>query len=222
MLNEAPGLERDGYSPGIPPLFHSRREIALLKDKSASPGFGYLKQGTILGIDQSTLQVVPVPVDDGSVDAIDIARSRVTLDYSTGTSVVSVSEEDAAKYSVGDAVVLSNLTPIYADMGTVVSKAAPAGGSVVITVTGSVAEVAFTIANRAALSHKTAASDPFYAASCVLDKDLNVGTSAEASAVPTSVVFGNCILYTAFLTGLSAKSITDLGAIQDGLHTIIK
>jgi hypothetical protein len=218
MNNEAPGLVRGGMSPGIRPLFHSRRDIALIKDKSASNGFGILNAGTVMGTDTATDQVVPVPTDPAVIDA---SRSALTLDYATGTSVVSVSEADAAKFNVGDAIVVNNETPVYFDLGTVVSKAAAVSGSVVITVSGSAATIVITTALTAALSHKTAAADPFYAASCLLDKDIDTGVTAGNSPVPCSVVFKNAMVYTVYLKGMSAKSITDLGAIQDGVHTII-
>jgi hypothetical protein len=221
-MNEAPGIERTGYTPGLPPLFHSRAEIALIKDKSAHAGFGYLKRGRVMATTVADELVVPVPVDSGSVDAIDAARSRLVVDAGDTDTTVTVSEADAAKFRVGDEVVLNNLTPVYQDLGAITKIAAPANGQVVITVTNAVSGALMTVASRSALSHKTAAASPFYAASCVLDKDINTGTAGTDNAVPVSVVFGNCILYTAFLTGMSAKSLTDLGAIQDGVHTIIK
>jgi hypothetical protein len=221
MLNEAPGLVRGGMSPGIRPLFHSRREIALIKDKSANSGFGVLKAGRVLATTTVDGQVVPVPVDDGSVDTIDIARPRLAVNYVSGESTFSLSEADAAKFRVGDAVDFNNETPVYADMGSITAIGAPIAGVVIVTVDGSAVSTVMTTALSAAVSHKTAAATPFYAASCLLDKDIDTGVSAETNAVPCSVVFKNAMVYTVYLTGMSDKSITDLGAIQDGVHTII-
>ncbi len=223
MNNEAPGLVRSGISPGIRPLFHSRREIALIKDKSAAAGYGVLKQGYVLGVTTDDSRVVPIPVDDGSVDAVDIARSRLVVNATDSGTTVTVSEADGAKFRVGDNVALSNLTPAYDDLGAITAIAAAVNGQVVITVDGSVTGAVFTTANRAALYQVTDASTPFYKAACILDKDIDTGSGGiDDAAVPTSVVFGNCMLYTVYLTGMSAESIADLGAIQDGVHTIIK
>lgn len=220
MNNEAPGLTRGGMSPGIRPLFHSRREIALIKDKSAAAGFGVVKNGTVMATTTATGNIVPVPVDDGSVDAVDIARVRLVADASDTATTVTIAEADAVKFVVGDAIVVNNLTPAYDDLGLITDIAAPSNGQVVITVDGQVDGVVFTVANRAAISHKTADTTPFYAASCLLDKDVDTGEVAGEQPVPVSVVFKNAIVYTAYLTGMSAKSLTDLGAIQDGVHTI--
>lgn len=222
MNNEAPGLTRGGMTPGIRPLFHSRREIALIKDKSALAGYGVLNQGTVMGITTADSQVVPIPLDTGSVNAVDPARARLVVNYASAATAIVISEADAAKFRVGDSVVLSNLTPAYADMGPITAIGAAVNGQVTITVTTGAAVAVHTVANRAALSHKTAAGTPFYKASCVLDKDIDTGVVADLASVPCSVVFGNCILYSVYLKGMSAKSITDLGAIQDGVHTIIK
>jgi len=220
MNNEAPGMVRGGMSPGIRPLFHSRREIALIKDKSALAGFGVIKNGTVMATTTATDSVVPVPVDDGSVNAVDVARVRVVVDAADTATTLTISEADAAKFSVGDAIVINNLTPVYDDLGSITAIGAPANGQVVVTVDGQVDGAVFTVANRSAISHKTAANSPFYAASCLLDKDIDTGETAGEQPVPCSVVFKNAMVYTAYLTGMSAKSITDLGAIQDGVHTI--
>lgn len=222
MSNEAPGLVRGGISPGIRPLFHSRREIALIKDKSAAAGYGLLTQGYVLGTTIDDSRVVPIPLDTGAGAATDIARSLLTADTSAADTAVSVSVADAAKYRVGDHIALSNKTPAYDDLGLITAIAAPASGAVVITVAGAVAGAVFTVANDAAIVHATSAASPFYKASCVLDKDVDTGAAASDAAVPVSVVFGNCILYSVYLKGMSAASITNLGAIQDGVHTIIK
>lgn len=223
MNNEAPGLVRGGMSPGIRPLFHSRREIALIKDKSAVAGYGLIGQGCVMGTTTDDSRVVPIPVDNGSVDAVDIARSRLLVDAVDTQAVVVVSEADAAKFRVGDNVALSNLTPAYDDLGAITAIAAAVNGQVTITVSGAVAGIIFTTANRAALFQVTKATTPFYKASCVLDKDIDTGVGGITdAAVPVSVVFGNCMLYTVYLKGMSAESLVDLGAIQDGVHTIIK
>ena len=220
MLNEAPGLVRSGMSPGIRPLFHSRREIALIKDKSANAGFGLLKQGYVMATTVVGSQVTPVPLDDGSVDVVDIARSRLVVSYVSDATDIIVSEADAAKFQVGDSVILSNLTPVYADVGPITAISAAVNGQVTIAITTAATTAVQTTGNRAALSHKTAAATPFYAASCLLDKDIDTGTDAGLAPVPTSVVFKNAMVYSVYLTGMSAKSLTDLGAIEDGVHTI--
>jgi len=219
MNNEAPGLVRGGMSQGLRPLFHSRREIALIKDKSLTNGFGLLKQGYVLGTTADS-RVTPIPVDDGSVDAVDIARTRLVVNAADSASVVVVAEAEACRFAVGDTVALSNMTPAYDDLGTITAIAAPANGQVSITVDGAVDGAIFTTANRAALCHKTDAASPFYKASCLLDKDVDTGVTSDTADVPCSVVFKNAMVYSVYLTGMSAKSLTDLGAIEDGVHTI--
>lgn len=219
MNNEAPGLVRGGMSPGLRPLFHSRREIALIKDKSLTNGFGLVGQGYVLGTTADG-RVTPIPVDDGSVDAVDIARTRLVVDASDTATTVVVAEAEACRFAVGDAIVVNNLTPAYDDLGTITAISAAVNGQVTITVDGTVDGAIFTVANRAAISHKTDATSPFYKASCMLDKDVDTGVTADTAAVPCSVVFKNAMVYSVYLTGMSAKSLTDLGAIEDGVHTI--
>jgi hypothetical protein len=219
MNNEAPGLVRGGMSAGIRPLFHSRREIALIKDKSLTNGFGLLNQGYVLGTTEDG-RVTPIPVDDGSVDAVDIARTRLVADAVDAASTIVVAEAEACRFAVGDSIIINNDTPAYDDVGKITAISDAVNGQVTITFDGTVNGSGFTIGNRAALSHKTAAADPFYAASCLLDKDVDTGTTAGTAAVPCSVVFRNAMVYTVYLTGMSEKSLADLGAVQDGVHTI--
>jgi len=208
MKNEAPGLDRGAYSPGIPPLFHSRREIALIKDKSFKAGFGYVKAGQIVGV---TLDDFVVPYG---------VTVPLVANAANASSVVVVSEADAARFAVGDTLAVSEDSTVD-DLGAVISIVV-AGGQATITVDGTVGSADFTTANNAAVFHKTSATTPFVAAGCILDKDINTGTEAGLSEVPVSVVFGNCMLYKVFVTGIDAAALTALNAIEDGRHLIVK
>lgn len=221
LLNDAPQQVVGGQTPGIRPLFHSRRDIALIKDTCIKPGFGLLRAGTILSASVTDGLMVPNPEDGGTGD-IDAARPRLLANAVDTESTVVVSEADAAKFRVGDDVVINNNVPAYQDLGPITAIAAAVNGQVTITVTNSISGATFTTANNAAISHKTAATTPFYAAACLLDRDVNTGTAANDPEAPTSVVFGNAMVYTVNLFRLSAKAITDLGAVQHGIHTILK
>lgn len=216
-MNASPQVNLSGITPGSRPLFHTRAEIALLKDSCVKAGFGVLKAGTVLATCVVDELMTPNPTDAGSA-TLDVARARLTA-TATGTTLV-VTEADGAKFRVGDSAILNNNSPVYQDLG-LITAIATADGLTTLTVTETVSGT-FTTAANAAVSHKTAAASPFYAASCFLDKDLDAGTSATEQPAPTSICFGNAILYTASLTGMSAKAVTDLGASQHGVHTIIK
>jgi len=218
-MNDSPQVVRSGITPGIKPLFHSRREIALLKDTCVKPGFGILKQGTVLAASVADELMTPNPIDAGTA-ALDIARVRIAADAVTTESTVTISEADAAKFRVGDSIVINNSTPIYEDLGAITAISAPSSGIVTVTFTTALASGDLTTALHASISHKTAAASPFYKASCVLDKDVDSGASSTDQPAPTSVVFGNAMLYTVWLIGMSAKAITDLGAKQHGVHTM--
>ena len=54
-----PQFNAGGMLPGQKALFHSAREIALIKDKTIKPGFGVVLAGTVMAVDTVDGDLVP-------------------------------------------------------------------------------------------------------------------------------------------------------------------
>lgn len=229
-----PQQNASAQAPGSRALFHSVRDIALILDKTAKPGYGVLKAGTLMGVvtgetDASHYgMLVPyamlnasAPFNKGN------AKAYLTTDFASGgATVCQVTNEDSYKLQVGDHLVMgatgetsvatgAELTGIARDLLT---------GIATLTFT-SITLAVMTVANEAYVHvQQSDSSAPFSEAVYVLDQDIDTGVGENAAGALTSVVVSNAILYKAMLDGINgeADAYTDLGAVTDGRFVILK
>lgn len=220
-----PQVIRSGETPGSKRLFHSVREIALIKDKTIDPGYGYLKAGTMLAVNTVSGNCVPyVPTGLAAYGTFAVAPALSDL-ASTATTIV-VPLAALKRFTAGDNLILvrNNAgTQALHDGGAIVSAVKSTDYSATITFTTALdTDANFTVANYASCFVEGDASTPFTKAVYVLDKDCFTGEGEDALGANVSVVLSNCILYTTSLVNFDAAAKTDMGAVTDGQHTIFK
>jgi len=231
MLNQIrssiPQMNRGPEGLGLKPIFHSVRDIALILDKTAQAGYGYLKAGTVMAVNASTAgntgKLVPyVPISTSVVLGADSAIGVAPMVQNGASGHFYVSLDDAYKFGEGDDVYFDNDSdegPV--DMGTITDIDVTTSTLFAdITCTAYTATNA-TVAKKAYAYVKTHASDPYTVAKYILDKDVDTGYGAEALGALTSVVVSNAILYKNNLINLTAAAITSLG-VEDGRFFILK
>jgi hypothetical protein len=227
IRSSIPQMNRYPEVPGIKPLFHSVRDIALIIDKTVQAGYGYLKAGTVMAINCSDAggkgKLVPyVPISTavvlGEISALGVAA--LVADATSGHVFTSI--EDSYMFEVGDDLYLDN----DSDEGPVKAAAITAIDRTTSTIKADITTTAFSHGNftttkKAYAYIQTQESDPFTLAAYILDKDIDTGYGESALGALTSVVVSNCVLYKNNLTNLTAAAITALGVV-DGRFFIMK
>jgi|LGVE01.1.fsa_nt_gb hypothetical protein len=217
-----PQLNRSGETPGPKALFHSVRDIALIKDKTIQAGYGALKSGTIMATNAVTGDLVPyTPV---AFAAGQMSRAYLVTDFLTGDDFCYVTIADSYKLAVGDSIVLANNVPLYDDTGSFILAIdrTTEPHRALVTFTTAIAVATFTTALAACVYSKSGAAGNFSDATFILDQDVFTGEDENAIGANTSVLISNAILYTGALINFDAAAATSLGTISDGFHTILK
>jgi len=227
IRSSIPQMNRYAEQPGIKPLFHSVRDIALIFDKTIQAGYGYLKAGTVMAVNCSDAggvgNLVPyVPISTSVVLGADsaIGVAPVVLDCTSGHIFVSL--DDAYKFKVGDDLYLDN----DSDEGPVKAAAITEIDVTTSTLYADITTTAFshtnfTVAKKSYAYVQTSEDDPYTAAAYILDKDVDTGYGSLALGALTSVVVSNAILYKNNMINLTAAAIAALGSI-DGRFFILK
>lgn len=212
-----PQYNAGGMQPGQKALFHSLREIALIKDKTIRAGFGVVKAGTVMAVDTITGDLVPCAPTAVTID--DTQRVFLTASVSAA-AIVYVPLAQSYRFAVADVVVIGDDVPAYTDGGAITA--------IDRTTYANMAEITFTnvatatIANNAHIYHKAGAAGKFSDAVWINDQDVFTGEGADAAGANTSVVISNAILYSAALIGYDAAAATALSSTSDGEHVILK
>lgn len=218
-----PQMNQGGFTPGQKALFHSVRDIALVKDKTVKSGYGYLAAGTLMAVNTADGDLYPYPEASAAVNAGN-GKAFVAVNAIATELAVVVLNSQAVKFKVGDSLILMANALTAEDLGAIVSIVpSETTGLAVITVTTAIsAETGFTVANNAHVYLKGDASAPFTKAVYVLDKDTYTGVGDDAAGAVVSVVISNAILYLAALVNFDSAAATDLGTVTDGPHVILK
>ena len=223
IRSSIPQMNRYPETEGIKALFHSKRDIALIIDKTVAGGYGYLKAGTVMAVDTTTGKLVPyVPISTAVVLGADsaIGVSPVVKDSTSGHIFTSI--DDSYKYALGDTLELENDSdegPVEAAVITDIDRTTSTIMADITTTAFSHGN--FTVAKSSYCYPKTYASDPYTLAAYILDKDIDTGVGELAAGALTSVVVSNAVLYKNSLINLTAAAITALGVV-DGRFFIMK
>ena len=100
-----PQMNQGGITPGQVALFHSARDIALIKDKTCKSGYGYLAAGTLMAVNSLEGDLYPY-VEVAAADNNGNGKAYVTTDAITLESTVQVLASESYKFQVGDSLVL--------------------------------------------------------------------------------------------------------------------
>lgn len=220
-----PHVVRNGEGPGYKRLFFSRRDQALIKDKTLAPGYGVLKAGTIMAQNISAAGnvglIVPfVPVFGSMVLGTDSALGVAPMVANGSSGKINVSNADAYKFVVGDDLFFENTTGDgLVDCGAITAITI---GTLYATITcGAYTATNATIA-KGAYVYVEAGTTPYSIAKYILDSDVDTGTGSDAEGALAPVVLSNCILYTASLVNVTAEALTALSGTADGPHIVLK
>lgn len=211
-----PQFNAGAMLPGQKALFHSLRDIALIKDKTIKPGFGVVHAGTIMATASDGNLVPCAPT---TVSITDQSRAFLVADV-TAAAVVRIPIASSYMFVVGDEVVLADNVPAYTDGGAIITidrETYPGLAEITFTNVGTA-----TLANQAHLYHKAGAAGKFSDATFLCDQDVYTGDDELAAGANTSVVISNAILYMSALIGYDAAAATALGMTEDGAHVILK
>ena len=222
MGGSTPQYDQSGMTPGQKALFHSLRDIALIYDKTAKAGYGYLQAGTIMGINTADGFLVPYPE---AVAATNAAAAKAFLAADTGATATTlvIQGSESYKFAVGDALVIVDDTTAAEDLGAIVSIVISATtGLATITVTDAIGGTAYTVARTGSVYCKSDAAAGFSKAAYIMDQDVFTGEGESALGANVSVVVSNAVLYTAAIPNSDSAALTDLGAITDGRFTVLK
>jgi hypothetical protein len=227
IRSSIPQMNRYAETPGIKPIFHSVRDIALIIDKTIQAGYGYLKAGTVMAINCSDaggvgklLPYVPISssVTLGAISALGVAA--IVQDCISGHVYVSI--DDSYMFEEGDDLILDN----DSDEGPVVAAAITDIDRTTSTIYADITTTAFshsnfTVAKGSYCHVKAGASGEYTTAAYILDKDVDTGLGSEAKGALTSVLVSNAVLYKNNLINLTAAAIASLGVV-DGRFFIMK
>ncbi len=226
-----PQSNRGPKTLGQRPLFHSVRDIALIIDKTVKAGYGALKLGTILAVNDAVVGAADfgllVPYAETDMTQNDSnAKAYLIANGSNGSNEVFTTVEDAYKFTLGDNLIIGCNAAASQDLGEITAVTLEASNTrVKITATANLADAGgdFSAANYACIYVRTDdAAAPFSKAVYILDKDIDTGVGPNALGANTSLVISNAILYTHSLIGFDAAAKLALGAISDGRLTILK
>lgn len=222
MGGSTPQYDQSGMTPGQKALFHSLRDIALIIDKTAKAGYGYLQAGTLMCVNTADGLLVPYP-ETTAVDNNGNAKAFLVADTGATATTVQVLGSEAYKFAVGDSLVCVDDTTAAEDLGAITDiTISETTGLATITVTTAIGGTAYTVARNGHVYAASDASTPFAKAMYVMDQDVNTGAGETALGANVSVVLSNAVLYTASLPNSDAAALTDLGATTDGRFTVIK
>jgi hypothetical protein len=224
-----PQVVNNPEGAGIKKLFFSKRDIALIKDKTLAAGYGVLKAGTVLSKNTSAagnagLLVPYVPVYGSQVAALntDAALGLAAMVANGSSGHVYVSLNDSYKFVVGDQLYYQNTSGDgLVDCGVITAIDRTTSGIMADITCGAYVATNATVAKHAYV-YVVSGSTPFSIAAYILDKDVDTGVGEDAVGALASVVISNAILYTTSLINCTAAAITSLGAVSDGQHIILK
>ncbi len=123
-----PQMNRVGETPGPKRLFYSRREQALLLDKTVAGGYGVLEAGTVMAINNVTKLLVPYPTKDANNNDTN-AKAYLASAPADSATVLYTSLDDSYKFAVGDEVIIDGDTAAIAEVQSI-TDATPAQNDV--------------------------------------------------------------------------------------------
>lgn len=237
-----PGQVLGAEWAGSKALFISDYENALTLNKMLAPGYGLLRAGTVLALNNSGGAIpsgnagMCIPyVKTLSSDASDSAKAYVVADIANTSKDIYVTLPDSYRFVVGDELIVmynNSGTPAYFDGGAITAidrTTSPIRAK--ITVTNAADNANMTIANFAGVYVKSGVTTKFCKAVYILDQDVDTGRVIETQLPGTlsvakggfsSVLVSNALLRYPAMINLDAAAITDLGCIVDGMVVVVK
>lgn len=221
---DTPHQSLRGYTTRIDKrLYHSRREIALILDKSFRSGYGVLEIGTVLAIDQNdTDKLVPYTPDSISLD--DVSRVFLLTDCDTAASFW-VDMMESYKLAVDDDIVITDTDGTYETVTINSIDRTTRSDRAQITLGGST-DNTFTIAKDANVYVKAstqASGNKCSVAEFILDMNVDTGAGVRAEGGLGAVLLpkGNAIVYRDAFTNIDSTAESSLGLTIHGAYYFV-
>lgn len=206
-VGSVPQVNITGYHREVQKrLFFSRREQALIIEKTFKGGYGHLDMGVVVRGVYGADFVVPYGA---------LGNVLLKNDPAAGQADLVIAASDAYKFVVGDAVTLNDddVTAFNSTVDGIVFS----GDTATITLATDIVG-AFTQAENAYITHRVADPARIY----LSDQYLDTGEDAEGGGALGSVVVGNAVVYTDVIPNMDADALTALNAHEDGRFYVIK
>lgn len=213
-----------GYTPLFEKrLFKSRRDVAILTDKTFRAGYGVLEKGTVMAIDfNDTDKLVPYTPD--TIAYTDISRVFLLNDLTASTTFM-VDLLESYKLAASDYIVLCDTDGVYEteQISSIDRTTYEDIGQALVTI--SACAGTFTVAKKACCWVKArtqADTNKCSLAKYVLDMDIDTGAGSDAKGALGSVILSNALIYQDGCVGMDATALSDLDFIEDGIYYLIK
>jgi hypothetical protein len=222
---DTPYIKR-GFQVDPKRLFYSDYGLALKKMVTLAPGYGILEAGTLIGkITESTGRkdmYAPYAVLAPVRGLPFIAGAYLLEDGGATDTTAKVTIKDSYKFAVGDHIagVDSDATPI--DIGAITSIDRTTYSHYALIGFAQVNLSSLTVANGGILFIQTKTASPYTKAYAILGEGVDTGEGVDAAGGQGAAVFSHAIVYKGLLPNSDAGALTDLGAVEDGQHLILK
>jgi len=204
-------------------LYYSNPDAALKVDITIGPGYGDLKMGTALcmndsaaGNDGKFLPYDPTATITGAEDAP--GRAYLVQDSGTTATDLYVTINDSYKFIVGDDVIINDDDTAAENLGAITAIDRTTYTHMAkITVTTATGETSFTTADFAYIT-----IEGYDTCDGILEKSVSTGLGEDAQGALAVLIISNAVLYKGGLLNVDSNAITDLSAVSIGKYLVIK
>ncbi len=199
-----PQVNITGYTREVQKrLFYSRREQALLLEKTVRGGFGNLEMGQVMtAVHGEDNKIVPYG-DNG----------KVTVTAPSSGSTIYISAADAVKFSANEHITINDgATGVQ---NAQIDSIAVSGATATIT-TKSGFSGTFNTGDDAYIKHREGTNK------YILDQDIDTGAENKEEGALGSVVFSNAVLYKDAVIGWDGDMTNFFNAVDDGVFYILR
>ena len=185
-------------------LFYSRREQALILEKTVRGGFGILEMGQVMTQVHGVDYIVPYGAG---------GQSAIASNASAGQNKVLLALSEQYKFAAGEAVTVVDDNE---NENAVIDTAEVSGEYFALTLE-SVLSNSYTTAADGYVKHR--AGSNLY----VMDQEIDCGDDNNAlEGALTSVVISNAVLYQDAVIGMDNTALTFLNGLEDGIFYVIR
>ena len=209
-------------------LYYSDELAALKVPITLQGGYGKLEAGMAIAINKSAAGNYGkhLPYNPTSFTGAEDHPGRAYLVTDSGTTATElyVNMDDSYKFAVGDDVIINDNTTSAENLGAITAiDRTTETHRAKITVTTATGGTSFTTARYAYICVEAGTSGNNYSDGVgILEKTVDTGTGSDAKGAVSTLILGNCVLYTGMLTNVDAAFRTDVSASTYGNYTYIR
>jgi len=226
-MQDIPNIIR-GVQEDLRAMYHSDPMAALKVPVTIQAGYGLLKMGQVLALNESAGGGVGtlVPYNPTSFTGAEDHPGRAYLVANSGTTdkYVYVTMNDSYKFVVGDDLIINDDTTSAENLGAITAiDRSTYPHMAKITFTASIGGTAFTTARFAYVCVEAGDNTNNYSdAVGILEKSVNTGVGANAKGAIATLVLGNCVVHEGVLRNMDSAAKTDLSAASFGQFLYIR